>query len=125
MKNASRRAAPLLVCLCLTAVGTAQDAPVAPPAGRGAAPVAAANYPAYVRPVSTYAPPRTPDGQPDISGLYVAIPLPRSIETPLVPIPNRQSRANSEFSYSLNERLCRFGIGTSGVSMLRGSGIAT
>jgi len=51
-----------------------------------------------------WTPPRTPDGQPDISGLYVAIPLPRSIETPLVPVPNRQSRANSEFSYSLNER---------------------
>ena len=45
-----------------------------------------ANYPPYTRPVSTYVPPRTPDGQPDISGLYLAIPLPRNIETPLVPM---------------------------------------
>ncbi len=50
-------------------------------------------------------PPRTPDGQPDISGLYVAIPLPRSVETPLAPMANRPAnRANGEFSYSLNER---------------------
>jgi hypothetical protein len=64
-----------------------------------------ATYPPYKRPVSTYVPPRTPDGQPDISGLYLAIPLPRSIETPLVPQANRErNRANSEFSYSLNER---------------------
>ena len=53
----------------------------------------------------TFVPPRTPDGQPDISGLYVAIPLPRNVETPLVPMANRAAnRANSEFSYSLNER---------------------
>jgi hypothetical protein len=71
--------------------------------GRGAAP-ATTNYPPYTRPVSTYVPPRTGDGQPDISGLYVAIPLTRGIETPLVPIANRPNRANSEFSYSLNER---------------------
>jgi hypothetical protein len=76
----------------------------APPAGRNGAPVPAASYPPYTRPVSTYVPPRTADGQADISGLYVAIPLPRSIETPLVPITNRPNRANSEFSYSLNER---------------------
>ena len=57
-------------------------------AGRGAPP-APANYPPYTRPVSTYVPPRTPDGQPDISGLYLAIPLPRNIETPLVPMANR------------------------------------
>jgi hypothetical protein len=75
----------------------------APAAGRGAPP-APANYPPYTRPVSTYAPPRTPDGQPDISGLYLAIPLPRNVETPLVPIANRGNRANAEFSYSLNER---------------------
>jgi hypothetical protein len=89
--------------------GAAQTAPPAPPAGRGAAPPAAAagpaNYPPYTRPVSTYVPPRTPDGQPDISGLYVAIPLPRNVETPTVPLANRApNRANSEFSYSLNER---------------------
>ena len=66
---------------------------------------APANYPPYTRPVSTFVPPRTPDGQPDISGLYVAIPLPRSVETPLAPMANRAAnRANSEFSYSLNER---------------------
>jgi hypothetical protein len=74
----------------------------APAGGRGAAP---ASYPPYTRPSSTYAPPKTPDGQPDISGLYVAIPLPRNIETPLVPMANRApNRANSEFAYSLNER---------------------
>jgi len=80
--------------------GTANPAPAA---GRGAPP-APANYPPYTRPVSTYVPPRTPDGQPDISGLYLAIPLPRNVETPLVPIANRGNRANGEFSYSLNER---------------------
>ncbi len=74
------------------------------PAGRGAAP-APANYPPYTRPVSTYVPPRTPDGQPNISGLYVAIPLPRSVETPITPMANRvANRANGEFSFSLNER---------------------
>src|SRR6478609_11540916 len=78
----------------------------APAAGRGAAPAPApANYPPYTRPVSSYVPPRTPDGQPDITGLYLAIPLPRNVETPLVPIANRAAnRANSEFSFSLNER---------------------
>src|SRR4030095_8535611 len=71
-------------------------------AGRGAA--APANYPPYARPVTTYVPPRTPDGQPDISGLYVGIPLPRGIETPLVPLANRgANRANSEYSFNLNE----------------------
>src|SRR5437762_10110125 len=84
-----------LAVLLLPGAASAQDG------GRGAAPP---NYPPYTRPVSTYVPPRTPDGQPDISGLYVAIPLPRGIETPLVPITNRPNRANSEFSYSLNER---------------------
>jgi len=70
--------------------------------GGAAAP---ANYPPYTQPVSAYVPPRTPDGQPDISGLYLAIPLPRSIETPRVPMANRgPNRANGEFSYSLNER---------------------
>jgi len=73
--------------------------------GRGAAAIAPADLPKYARPVSTFAPPRTPDGQPDISGLYVAIPLTRGVETPLVPMTNRAAnRANSEFSYSLNER---------------------
>src|SRR5262249_40029271 len=105
MKNAIRTVAPQLVSLCLAAIGAAQDARVAPPGGRGAAPAAPASYPAYARPVSTYVPPRTPDGQPDISGLYVAIPLPRGIETPLAPMQGRApNRANSEFSYSLNER---------------------
>ena len=74
-----------------------------PAAGRGAPP-APANYPPYKRPVSTFVPPRTPDGQPDISGLYLAIPLPRNIETPLVPMQRAPNRANGEFSYSLNER---------------------
>src|SRR5262249_36473561 len=94
-------AASLMIVLLVPAIGRAQDGRGAqPPGGRGAA----ANYPPYARPVSTYVPPRTPDGQPDISGLYLAIPLPRGIETPLVPVQNRPNRANSEFSYSLNER---------------------
>jgi hypothetical protein len=77
----------------------------APAAAPGAPPATPAAYPPYVRPVTSYVPPRTTDGQPDISGLYVAIPLPRNVETPLVPIANRAvNRANSEFSYSLNER---------------------
>jgi len=76
----------------------------AAPAGRGAA-AAPANYPPYERPKSTFVPAKTADGQPDISGLYVAIPLTRGVETPLVPMTNRAAnRANSEFSYSLNER---------------------
>ena len=91
MRTSTTIAGLLLVVLDLPAIGGAQD-------GRGAAP---ASYPPYTRPASTFVPPRTADGQPDISGLYVAIPLPRGIETPLVPLSNR---ANSEFSYSLNER---------------------
>lgn len=91
--------------VALPSLATAQGGAAAPPSGRGQAPAAPASYPPYTRPVSTYVPPRTPDGQPDISGLYVAIPLPRSIETPLVPMANRgPNRANGEFSYSLNER---------------------
>jgi hypothetical protein len=86
----------------LPSLVAAQAGAAAPPASQGAAPAA---YPPYVRPVSTYVPPRTPDGQPDISGLYLAIPLPRSIETPLVPIANRAAnRANSEYSFGLDER---------------------
>jgi hypothetical protein len=95
----------LSLALLIPAVAAAQQGGAAPPAGRGAAPAAPANYPPYTTPVSSYVPPRTPDGQPDISGLYVAIPLPRSVETPLAPMANRPAnRANGEFSYSLNER---------------------
>lgn len=82
-----------------------------PPAtGRGAAPSGArapappANYPPYTRPVTTYVPPRTPDGQPDISGLYVGIPLPRNVETPLVPAVARPNRAGGEYMFGLNTR---------------------
>lgn len=84
----------------------AQAGATAPPAGRGAAPAAQtpASYPPYTRPVTTFVPPRTPDGQPDISGLYVAIPLPRSVETPLVPANRAPNRAGGEYSFSLNER---------------------
>jgi hypothetical protein len=89
----------------LPSLAAAQGGATAPPPGSGPAPAAAATYPPYARPVSTYVPPRTPDGQPDVSGLYLAIPLPRSVETPLVPMANRApNRANGEFSYSLNER---------------------
>ena len=102
MRTSITSAGPLFAVLILPGIAGAQAVPNTPPAGRGAAP---ANYPPYTRPVSTYVPPRTADGQPDISGLYLAIPLPRGIETPLVPMANRApNRANGEFSYSLNER---------------------
>ena len=82
---------------------------LAPAAGRGAPPAAAAppapaNYPPYTRPVSTYVPPRTPDGQPDISGLYLAIPLPRNVETPLVPIANRGGEPGQQRVFVQPER---------------------
>src|SRR5262245_55214473 len=96
--------APLLVLLLIPGIAAAQDGRAAPPAGRGGAPAAPANYPPYTRPVSTFVPPRTADGPPAISRLYVATPPPRGIETPLAPLTNRPNRANSEFSYSLNER---------------------
>ena len=73
-----------------------------PPAAR--APTVPANYPPYTRPVTAYVPPRTPDGQPDISGLYVGIPLPRNIETPLVPAVARPNRAGGEYMFGLNSR---------------------
>lgn len=103
MRTSIAAAALLLAMLAMSAIGSAQDAPAAPPGGRGGAPTA--GYPPYARPTTTFVPPKTPDGQPDISGLYLAIPLPRGIETPLVPLANRSpNRANSEFSFSINER---------------------
>ncbi len=97
--------ASFAVMWLLPSLAAAQAGAAAPPAGRAAEPAAPTVYPPYTRPVSTYVPPRTPDGQPDISSLYLAIPLPRNVETPLVPIANRApNRANSEFSYSLDER---------------------
>ena len=74
--------------------------------GAQPAPAAPADYPPYTRPVTSYVPPRTPDGQPDISGLYVGIPLPRNIETPLVPATARRpaNRAGGEYMFGLNER---------------------
>ena len=112
----SRRIVGLLaIALTLPSLAAAQAGGAAqgsatPASGRGAtpsagrAPAAPANYPPYTRPVTTYVPPRTPDGQPDISGLYVGIPLPRNIETPLVPAVARPNRAGGEFMYSLNDR---------------------
>jgi len=47
----------------------------------------------------------TADGQPDISGLYVGIPLPRNVETPVSTAVRRPAnRAGGEFMFSLNER---------------------
>jgi hypothetical protein len=107
----TRLLAGVVLASLLPALAAAQAPAQGAPAGRGASPgagrgaAAPANYPPYERPKSTYVPPKTPDGQPDISGLYVAIPLTRNVETPLVPMTNRApNRANSEFSYSLNER---------------------
>ena len=93
-------AAPTLAGAQGTGAGQAGSAP---PGGRGATPSATAapvNYPPYTRPVTTYVPPRTPDGQPDISGLYVGIPLPRNIETPLVPFAGRGNRAGGEYMFN-------------------------
>lgn len=48
---------------------------------------------------------RTPDGQPDITGLYIAFPLPGPIETSVLPPQTRQGgRAGGEFSFGINER---------------------
>jgi hypothetical protein len=103
VRTAIAIAGPLAAVLLMPLAVAAQDGSTASAAPRTAA--SAPAYPPYVRPVSSFVPPRTPDGQPDISGLYLAIPLPRGIETPLVPLPNRApNRANSEFSFSLNER---------------------
>jgi len=93
-----------LVIPCLT---MAQGGGVAQGNGAasGAPRPAPADYPPYTRPVSTYVPPRTPDGQPDISGLYVGIPLPRNVETPLVPAVTRTvNRAGGEYMFGVNER---------------------
>ena len=100
--------AVVATAMLLPVLVAAQAGQGGPPAGRGAAPgpaPAPANYPPYKRPVSTFVPPRTPDGQPNISGMYVAIPLPRNIETPLAGQQGaRANRAGGEFSYALNER---------------------
>jgi hypothetical protein len=98
-------AVPLLSTVLAQQGGGTPPAGGAPPAGRGAAPPAPANYGPYKRPVSTFVPPKTADGQPDISGMYLAIPLPRGIETPLVPLAGRGgNRAGGEYSFSINER---------------------
>ena len=58
-----------------------------------------------------YAPPRTPDGQPNISGIYQGISAPGPVEVPFAPPPPRQggSRAGSEFSFGINERVAAGG----------------
>ncbi len=99
----------LAIALALPVLASAQTAGTtqggsAAPSGRGAPP-AQGNYPPYTRPVTRYVPPRTPDGQPDISGLYVGIPLPRNIETPLAPAVRRSAnRAGGEYMFGVNER---------------------
>ena len=85
------------------ASGAAQGS-AAPSGGRSVAPAAPVSYPPYTRPVTAYVPPRTPDGQPDISGLYVGIPLPRNVETPLMRLVNRPNSAGGEFMFGLNNR---------------------
>lgn len=66
--------------------------------GRGAAPSAPAA-------AAAYSPPRTPDGQPDISGLYVALTAPGPVETAIAPPTARAGgRAGGEFLFGINER---------------------
>jgi hypothetical protein len=67
-----------------------------------AKPAAAAKAPA---PSAPFKPARTPDGQPDISGIYIAIPLTMGIETARVPAkPRTGPSSNREYSFNLNER---------------------
>ena len=99
----SKRIAGLLaIAVAVPTLAVAQAPAQAPPTAQAQAP---ATYPPYTRPVTSYVPPRTPDGQPDISGLYLGIPLPRAVETPLVPAVGRPAnRAGGEFMFRLNER---------------------
>ena len=77
-----------------------------PQGGSGRGNVTPTNYPPYTRPVTKYVPPRTPDGQPDISGLYVGISLPRNIETPIAPAPPRRGGgAGGEYMYGMATRV--------------------
>ncbi len=69
-----------------------------------AAPATPTEYPPYKRPVSTYVPPRTPDGQPNISGMYLAIGLPKGIETAAKPYTPPPRRGGGEYSFGINER---------------------
>ena len=87
--------------------GAAQGAAQGTPQGGGGrGNVTPASYPPYTRPVTKYVPPRTPDGQPDISGLYVGISLPRNIETPRAPAPPRRgSGAGGEYMYGMATRV--------------------
>jgi hypothetical protein len=56
--------------------------------------------------VTSYVPPRTPDGQPDISGLYVGISLPRGVETAVDPTVRRSAnRAGGEYMFGLSTRV--------------------
>jgi hypothetical protein len=83
----------IAVILLTPCLARAQSA--APPAK----PAAAAT------PAATFKPARTADGQPDISGIYIAMPLSMGIETARVPAkPRPGPNMNREFSFNLNER---------------------
>lgn len=90
------RQGPTLAVLALSAAAMPGAAAAqAPPAATPA--VAAA-----------YTPPRTPDGQPDISGLYLALPAPGPVEAAIAPPVQRVGgNAGREFSFAINERPSR------------------
>lgn len=74
-----------------------------PSAGQQAAARAEASAPAAL--AAPFEPSKTPDGQPNISGIYMALPAPGPVEVALAPPPPRQgARAGGEFSFGISER---------------------